>query len=62
MGLLTRNNAVSQVCQDVDAAKTCAFENGIKARSVTLEGDLFDPAGTLTGGHRAKASSSILLT
>ena len=27
---------------------------------MTLEGDLFDPAGTLTGGTRAPTSSSIL--
>mmetsp|Transcript_25105 Transcript_25105/g.59524 ORF Transcript_25105/g.59524 Transcript_25105/m.59524 type:complete len:1178 (-) Transcript_25105:240-3773(-) len=52
----------TMVCQDVEAAKACAFTDGVKARSVTLEGDLFDPAGTLTGGHRAKASSSVLLT
>jgi len=52
----------TMVCKDVEAAKTCAFGDGIRARSVTLDGDLFDPAGTLTGGARAKASSSVLLT
>ena len=29
-------------------------------RSVTLEGDSFDPAGTLTGGSRPQSSSGIL--
>jgi structural maintenance of chromosome 2 len=48
------------VCKDVEAAKACAFSEGIRVRSVTLEGDLFDPAGTLTGGSRAPASNSIL--
>ena len=33
------------VCKDLQAAKACAFGEGIRARSVTLEGDLFDPAG-----------------
>ena len=37
------------VCKDLEAAKTCAFTEGIRAKSVTLEGDVFDPAGTLTG-------------
>lgn len=29
-------------------------------KSVTLEGDSFDPAGTLTGGSRPQGSSGIL--
>ena len=29
------------------------FDPQIKAKSVTLEGDVFDPAGTLTGGKVA---------
>jgi structural maintenance of chromosome 2 len=48
------------VCRDVEAAKVCAFTDGIRVRTVTLEGDLFDPAGTLTGGSRAPASNSVL--
>lgn len=50
------------VCQDVEAAKTCALSNpNIRTKSVTLEGDLFDPAGTLTGGSRGPPGSSLLL-
>ena len=30
-------------------------------RSVTLEGDLYDPKGTLTGGSRPKGNSSVLI-
>ena len=52
----------TMVCQDVEAAKSCAFTSGIEAKSVTLSGDVFDPAGTLTGGARAPASNSILIT
>ena len=32
----------------------------MRARSVTLEGDVYDPAGTLTGGSRP-ASGNLLL-
>mmetsp|Transcript_6733 Transcript_6733/g.15727 ORF Transcript_6733/g.15727 Transcript_6733/m.15727 type:complete len:1178 (-) Transcript_6733:176-3709(-) len=49
------------VCKDVEAAKACAFTEGIRVRSVTVDGDLFDPAGTLTGGTRGPASNSVLL-
>jgi structural maintenance of chromosome 2 len=50
------------VCQDVEVAKRCALGNpNIREKSVTLEGDLFDPAGTLTGGSRGPPGSSILL-
>ena len=37
------------VCRDSESAKTVTFSQDIKARSVTLEGDVFDPSGTLTG-------------
>jgi len=38
------------VCKDMDCAKQVTFDELIKKRSVTLDGDSFDPAGTLTGG------------
>ncbi|KAL6776822.1 SMC2 [Auxenochlorella protothecoides x Auxenochlorella symbiontica] len=44
------------VCKDVGAAKKLAFGRDTRARSVTLEGDEFNPAGTLTGGSRSKGS------
>ena len=31
------------------------------ALEVTLEGDIFDPSGTLTGGSRASTGSSVLI-
>lgn len=37
------------VCKDSESAKTVTFSQDIRARSVTLEGDVFDPSGTLTG-------------
>ncbi len=46
------------VCADADAARTVCEQ--LKIRTVSLEGDLYDPAGVFTGGHRAKGSASLL--
>ena len=46
------------MCADKEAAREVCEK--IKQRTVTLEGDLYDPKGTLTGGSRAKAGASIL--
>lgn len=40
----------SFVCQNMDVAKHVAFHNNVMRKCVTLDGDVFDPAGTLTGG------------
>ena len=47
------------ICKDIEAAKHCTFSKEIHQRSVTLEGDVLDPAGTLTGGAR-KAAGLVL--
>ncbi len=47
------------VCRNPEAAKLVTFNERIKTRSVTLAGDLFDPAGTLTGGA-AESGSGML--
>lgn len=31
-----------------------AFDKGVRARTVTLEGDSFEPQGTLTGGSNTQ--------
>ena len=38
------------ICDNPEVAKEIAFDKDIKNRTVTLEGDSFDPAGTMTGG------------
>ncbi|KAK1284389.1 Structural maintenance of chromosomes protein 2-2 [Acorus calamus] len=38
------------VCKTSEAAKTVAFNRDVKTTSVTLEGDIFQPSGLLTGG------------
>ncbi|XP_057998244.1 structural maintenance of chromosomes protein 2-1 isoform X1 [Hevea brasiliensis] len=40
------------VCKTTDAAKEIAFNREICTPSVTLEGDIFQPSGLLTGGSR----------
>ncbi|MQL94958.1 hypothetical protein Taro_027621 [Colocasia esculenta] len=40
------------VCRSTDAAKEVAFSKEICTSSVTLEGDIFQPSGLLTGGSR----------
>jgi hypothetical protein len=37
-------------CTDGQSAKKVTFDPSIHKRTVTLDGDVFDPAGTLTGG------------
>ncbi|WOL09777.1 structural maintenance of chromosomes protein 2-1-like [Canna indica] len=40
------------VCKSTDAAKEVAFNRDVSTPSVTLEGDIFQPSGLLTGGSR----------
>ncbi|BAT89215.1 hypothetical protein VIGAN_06011100 [Vigna angularis var. angularis] len=47
------------VCKTIDAAKEVAFNRDIYTTSVTLEGDIFQPRGLLTGGSR-KGSGDLL--
>jgi structural maintenance of chromosome 2 len=46
------------VCNDKDAARNVCDRLGLK--TVTLEGDLYDPSGTLTGGSRHATDTSVL--
>ncbi|KAF7255557.1 hypothetical protein EG68_07779 [Paragonimus skrjabini miyazakii] len=48
------------ICPDLNIARRVAFHPGIERRTVTLEGDVFDPQGTLSGGSRSPASDSLL--
>ena len=45
------------VCSDMDTAKRVTFHKDIRKKSVTLEGDSFDPSGTLSGGSRSRGAS-----
>ncbi|KAG0478466.1 hypothetical protein HPP92_013185 [Vanilla planifolia] len=47
------------VCRSTNAAKEIAFNRDVNSTSVTLEGDVFQPSGLLTGGSR-KGGGDIL--
>ncbi|KAF3020523.1 Structural maintenance of chromosomes protein 2 [Neopestalotiopsis sp. 37M] len=49
------------VCQDAETAKRVTFDPNVRMRSITLEGDSYDPSGTLSGGS-APNSSGVLVT
>ena len=49
------------VCQDADTAKRVTFDPNVRMRSITLEGDAYDPSGTLSGGSSPN-SSGVLVT
>ncbi len=49
------------VCADADTAKRVTFDPNVRMRSITLEGDAYDPSGTLSGGS-APNSSGVLKT
>lgn len=38
------------VARNMEIAKVIAFDERIRHKCVTLEGDVFDPAGVLSGG------------
>lgn len=48
------------LCEDADTAKKVTFHPQVRARSVTLQGDVYDPEGTLSGGSR-KNNGSVLV-
>jgi len=45
------------VCDTFETAQAVTFDKKVRIKSVTLEGDAFDPQGTLSGGSRSKRGS-----
>ncbi|KAG0380118.1 Structural maintenance of chromosomes protein 2 [Mortierella sp. AD032] len=41
------------ICADAATAKKVTFHQEVRMKSVTLEGDVYDPSGTLQGGSKA---------
>lgn len=48
------------ICADKEAAQKVTFNKAVGVKSVTLEGDVYDPSGTLSGGA-APSGNGILL-
>ncbi|KAL4152597.1 hypothetical protein PRNP1_009525 [Phytophthora ramorum] len=51
----------SIICETSELAKSVTFHRDIKVRTVTLDGDSYDPAGTLQGGSAPSNGTPILL-
>lgn len=52
------------VCADAETAKKVTFNPAVRAKTVTLEGDIYDPNGTLSGGssrNSGKANDSLVI-
>jgi structural maintenance of chromosome 2 len=49
------------ICADAATAKRVTFDPAVRMKSITLEGDSYDPSGTLSGGS-APNSSGVLFT
>ncbi|PNP52046.1 hypothetical protein THARTR1_07255 [Trichoderma harzianum] len=49
------------ICADAETAKRVTFDPNVRMRSITLEGDSYDPSGTLSGGSSPN-SSGVLVT
>ncbi|KAH8925426.1 RecF/RecN/SMC protein [Atractiella rhizophila] len=48
------------ICANPDSAKAATFHKDVRMKSVTLEGDVYDPSGTLSGGSRSKTESILV--
>ena len=49
------------ICADAATAKRVTFDPAVRMKSITLEGDSYDPSGTLSGGSSPN-SSGVLVT
>jgi structural maintenance of chromosome 2 len=48
------------ICADAATAKLVTFNPSVRLKSVTVEGDVYDPSGTLSGGSAAQGSGVLL--
>ncbi|KAI8985162.1 hypothetical protein BDB01DRAFT_101356 [Pilobolus umbonatus] len=48
------------ICEDAATAKDVTFNKDIRIKSVTLQGDIYDPHGTLSGGSRPNSGGILI--
>nr|DBA11433.1 TPA_inf: SMC2 [Testicularia cyperi] len=48
------------ICADAATAKRVTFDNAVRMKSVTLDGDVYDPAGTLSGGSKPQSGNILV--
>ncbi len=49
------------ICQDAETARIVTFDPAVRLKSVTLEGDVYDPSGTLSGGSSPNSSGVLVV-
>jgi len=49
------------ICEDAETAKRVTFDPSVRLKSVTLEGDVYDPSGTLSGGSSPNTSGVLVV-
>lgn len=47
------------ICRDIDIAEKVSFHPQVKLRTITLDGDVIDPEGVLSGGAREEGSDRL---
>jgi hypothetical protein len=48
------------ICKDADAAKRVTFDRNVRMKSVTVDGDVYDPFGTLSGGSKPNSAGILV--
>ncbi|TDL23473.1 condensin complex subunit SMC2 [Rickenella mellea] len=48
------------ICDDAESAKLVTFSKEVGVKSVTLDGDVYDPSGTLSGGAAPSGSGMLI--
>lgn len=48
------------ICDDAQTAKNVTFNKHIRVKSVTLDGDVYDPFGTLSGGSKPNSAGILV--
>ncbi|RMD41665.1 hypothetical protein DV735_g3435, partial [Chaetothyriales sp. CBS 134920] len=49
------------ICEDAETAKKVTFNPAVRLKSVTLQGDVYDPSGTLSGGSSPNSSGVLVV-
>ena len=50
----------TMICDDAESAKAVTFNKAVMLKSVTAQGDVYDPSGLLSGGSAPSGSGTLL--
>lgn len=48
------------ICKDAESAKRVTFDKSVRVKSVTYDGDVYDPQGTLSGGSKSQSAGILI--